>query len=78
MAEAVLQIVARGKSLAEAIAAPRMHTEGTLAIQFEKGWPESHVETLKKYGYAVTIAGSATISAAGLTNEPGKFIAAMR
>lgn len=78
MAEAVLQIVARGKGLAEAIAAPRMHTEGTLALQFEKAWPESQVESLKKLGYAVTTAASATISAAGVGNEPSKFVAAMR
>ena len=78
MAEAVLQIVARGKGLAEAIAAPRMHTEGTLALQFEKAWPESQVESLKKLGYAVTTATSATISAAGVGNEPSKFVAAMR
>lgn len=78
MAEAILQIVARGKGLAEAIAAPRMHTEGTLALQFEKAWPESQVEALKKYGYGVTTAASATISAAGIGSEAGKFVAAMR
>lgn len=78
MAEAVLQIVAHGKGLTEALAAPRMHTEGTLALQFEKSWPESQVESLKKLGYTVTTAASATISAAGVGKEPGKFIAAMR
>jgi gamma-glutamyltranspeptidase/glutathione hydrolase len=78
VAEVVLQIVARGGSLSEAVAAPRMHTEGLLAVEFEKTWPAAAAEELKKRGYTVTTAASATVSAAGLSNEPGKFIAAMR
>lgn len=78
VAEAILQIVARGKSLTEALAAPRLHTEGMLSLQFEKAWPESQIEGLKNCGYAITTAPSATISAAGLGTEPGKFAVAMR
>ena len=78
VAEAILQIVARGKSLTEALAAPRLHTEGMLSLQFEKAWPESQIEGLKNCGYAVTTAASATISAAGLGTEAGKFAVAMR
>jgi gamma-glutamyltranspeptidase/glutathione hydrolase len=76
--EVILQIVARGKNLTEAIAAPRLHTEGMLAVQFEKTWPTDQSEALKNRGYTVTTAPSATVSAAGLTNDPTKFIAAMR
>jgi gamma-glutamyltranspeptidase/glutathione hydrolase len=78
VAEVVLQIVARGASLSEAVAAPRMHTEGTLAVEFEKAWPAAAAEELKSRGYTVTTAPNATVSAAGVGNEPGKFIAAMR
>ncbi len=78
VAEVLLQIVARGKGLADAVAAPRMHTEGTLAVQFEKAWPAGQIEELKKHGYDVTTAGSATISAAGVGSGAEKFVVAMR
>jgi gamma-glutamyltranspeptidase/glutathione hydrolase len=76
--EVILQLVARGKSLTEAVAAPRMHTEGALAVQFEKAWPATQSEELRNRGYTVTTAPSATVSAVGITNEPNKFVAAMR
>src|SRR5439155_10280392 len=75
--EVILQLVARNKSLADAVAAPRLHTEGLLAVAFEKAWPAAIVEEMKNRGYAVTTAASATFSAAGLTEE-GTSIAAMR
>ncbi|HEY2411444.1 MAG TPA: gamma-glutamyltransferase [Pirellulaceae bacterium] len=78
VAEVILQIVARGKSLTEAVAAPRLHTEGMLAVQFEKAWPSAQSDALKTRGYTVTTAPSATVSAAGLSSEPAKFVAAMR
>jgi hypothetical protein len=54
-----------------------MHTEGPLAVQFEKTWPAAASEELKNRGYTVTTAASATVSAAGLANN-GETIAAMR
>jgi gamma-glutamyltranspeptidase/glutathione hydrolase len=78
VAEVLLQLVARGKNLPDAVAAPRMHTEGTLAISFEKAWPAAQLDELKTRGYTVTTAASATISAVGLTNDSSRFIAAMR
>ncbi len=75
--EVVLQLVGREKSLAEAVAAPRLHTEGTLAVAFEKSWPADLVEAMKARGYTVTTAASATVSAAGLDSD-GKLVAAMR
>jgi gamma-glutamyltranspeptidase / glutathione hydrolase len=77
VAEVLLQIVARGKSLAEAVAAPRMHTEGTLDVQFERAWPADSFEELKNRGYKVTTAASATVSAAG-KDAGGKLVSAMR
>jgi gamma-glutamyltranspeptidase/glutathione hydrolase len=78
VAEVLLQIVARGKSLADAVTAPRMHTEGMLAVQFEKAWPAEQAEELKKRGYVVTTSASATISAAGVGDGAGKFVVAIR
>jgi gamma-glutamyltranspeptidase/glutathione hydrolase len=74
--EAVLQLIARGKTLTEAVAAPRMHTEGTLAVSFEKAWPAEQVEAMKARGYTVSTAASATISAAA--NVGGTLEQAMR
>jgi gamma-glutamyltranspeptidase / glutathione hydrolase len=53
----------RGKSLAEAIAAPRLHTEGDLALTLEKEWPAEVAERFKSVGYAVKVGGAATASA---------------
>jgi gamma-glutamyltranspeptidase/glutathione hydrolase len=78
VAEVILQLVARGKTLAEAVAAPRMHTEGMLALQFEKTWAAQQSEELKSRGYTVTTAASATVSAVGLGSDTSKFVAAMR
>jgi gamma-glutamyltranspeptidase/glutathione hydrolase len=78
VAEVLMQLVARGKGLAEAVAAPRMHTEGTLALTFEKAWPAEHLDELKTRGYTVTNAASATVSAVGLTNDASRFVEAMR
>jgi len=63
--------------LPEAVAAPRMQTEGSLALAFEKPWPADLVEAMKHRGYTVTTAASATVSAAGLSNG-GALMAAMR
>ena len=76
VAEVVLQLVARDKSLTEAVAAPRLHTEGTLDVMFEKAWPAAPIEELKKRGYTIATGASATISAAGLAAD--SFITAMR
>ena len=74
VAEVLLQLVAREKPLADAVAAPRLHTEGQLALNFEKSWPSAVLEELKARGYQVTVAASATVSAA----EAGSLASAMR
>lgn len=78
VAEVLLQLVARGKSLTEAVAAPRMHTEGTLAVTFETAWPAAQVEAMKSRGYSVTTAASATVSAAAIGSNNEGLATAMR
>jgi gamma-glutamyltranspeptidase/glutathione hydrolase len=78
VAEVLLQLVAGGKSLPDAVAAPRMHTEGALAVSFEKPWPADDLAELKQRGYTVTTSPSATISAVGLTSDSQRFVDAMR
>jgi gamma-glutamyltranspeptidase/glutathione hydrolase len=77
VAEVLLQLVARGKTLEQAVAAPRLHTEGTLTINPERTWPAEQLEALKQRGYTVTPMASATISAVS-TSEMGRFVTAMR
>jgi gamma-glutamyltranspeptidase/glutathione hydrolase len=78
VAEVLLQIVGRGKDLRQAVAAPRLHTEGALAVTFERAWPAGQAEALKERGYAVSTGTSATISAVSTADVGGKLVAAMR
>jgi gamma-glutamyltranspeptidase/glutathione hydrolase len=76
--EVLLQIVARGQELSAAVAAPRLHTEGQLALSFEKHWPAEQTKALHDRGYKVSTEPSATISAVGLGASSGQFLNAMR
>jgi gamma-glutamyltranspeptidase / glutathione hydrolase len=78
VAEVLLQLVAHGKILEDAVAAPRLHTEGTLTVNPEKSWPAEQLDALKQRGYTVTTMASATISAVGLTGDASRFVTAMR
>jgi gamma-glutamyltranspeptidase/glutathione hydrolase len=55
--------VGRGASPKDALAAARFHTEGGLLMALEKEWPESAADELRRVGYTVTRAASATVSA---------------
>lgn len=64
------------RSLSQAIAAPRFHTEGDSQLQFEAHWPAPERKSLEAIGYSVQEAGSATLSAVAIERE--QRIAAMR
>jgi gamma-glutamyltranspeptidase/glutathione hydrolase len=57
------EFVGRGRSPEDALAAPRLHTEGALAVQLEQAWPDAEAGRLKEAGYTVTRAASAVVSA---------------
>jgi gamma-glutamyltranspeptidase/glutathione hydrolase len=59
----LLALVGRGASFADALAAPRMHTEGGLSVSLERAWPDAESARLKEAGYTVTRAASAVVSA---------------
>lgn len=75
--DVLLQLVARQRQLADAIAQPRLHTEGTLAISLERMWPAELAEEMKRRGYQVATANSATVSAVARDGS-GLLVAAMR
>jgi gamma-glutamyltranspeptidase/glutathione hydrolase len=68
--------ITRRHPLAEAIAAPRLHTEGNASIEFEKEWPEDEAESFRQLGYTVKTGGSAVLSA--VARENARLLAAMR
>lgn len=61
--EVLLQYVGRGLSLEQAVAAPRLHTEGDLHVLVEERWPKEQVEKWKKAGYTIAVGPHARISA---------------
>lgn len=61
--EVLAQRVGRGAPMADAIASPRLHTEGGMRLEHEKAWPEADVARFKEAGYTVVQAASAVVSA---------------
>jgi gamma-glutamyltranspeptidase/glutathione hydrolase len=74
--EVLTRYVVLGEPLGTAIAAPRMHTEGSTAVSFEKSWPAGEADALTKLGYKVTTAASANLSAVALA--PGGLVSIQR
>ncbi len=70
------EFVLQKNSLERSMAAPRVHTEGNLALELEKQWPDADRTRLAAFGYQVKTGGSATLSAVG--NEDGSFVTGMR
>lgn len=62
-----------GRTVDEALAAPRLHTEGGLPLTLEKHWPDEERQALAKLGYRVLTGPSAVLSAAGRQAD-GTFI----
>lgn len=62
----------------EAIAAPRLRTEGDLQVRLESRWPQAEVHYLKTLGYTVQSGTSALVSAASFDSKTGECRAAVR
>jgi gamma-glutamyltranspeptidase/glutathione hydrolase len=69
--EVLVNYVALARSMPEALAAQRLHTEGDLRVILEGKWPSGHGERLKRVGYAVEQGTSAVVSAVVLESEGG-------
>ncbi len=55
--------VGRNTSIADAVAAPRLHTEGDLDLTVEAAWPEADAAAWRQLGYAVKRGPGATMHA---------------
>ena len=58
--------------------APRVHTEGGLALTLEAPWPAAVVEHFKKVGYEVKTGPAAILSAIERDPRAGTLRSAMR
>ncbi|KAF0170596.1 MAG: Gamma-glutamyltransferase, partial [Limisphaerales bacterium] len=76
--EVLTHYVALGQPMEAALAAPRLHTEGSLNLELEARWPAAEAESLAKLGYKTKTAASATMSAAAFDPKTGEGRAAMR
>jgi gamma-glutamyltranspeptidase/glutathione hydrolase len=74
--DALSHYVALGASMEEAIAAPRLHTEGNLDLHVERQWSDS--EYLKSIGYKVINSPMAKISAVSFDPKTQECRAASR
>jgi gamma-glutamyltranspeptidase/glutathione hydrolase len=76
--DVLARYVGRDLSLAEAVAAPRLHTEGGLDLTMEATWPEATVAHLKKVGYTVKTGPGATVQAVAFDPQSGACRSASR
>jgi gamma-glutamyltranspeptidase/glutathione hydrolase len=61
--DVLLNLVGHHQPLATAAAAPRLHTEGGTDLGITKGWPEPHIEHLRRVGYTVAVGPVANLNA---------------
>jgi gamma-glutamyltranspeptidase/glutathione hydrolase len=59
----LLARLGEGRSLAEAVKAPRLHTEGGLEVTLEKGWPDAEAKHLTQVGFTVKTGPGAVLHA---------------
>jgi gamma-glutamyltranspeptidase/glutathione hydrolase len=76
--DVLLGRVGEGRSLAEAVAAPRQHTEGGREVWLEKAWPVGDVKRLAEIGYTIKVGGGASLNAIERDPETGVLRAAAR
>jgi gamma-glutamyltranspeptidase/glutathione hydrolase len=67
-----------GRPLSDAVKAPRVHTEGDLALALEAAWPAAVVEHFKKVGYTVRTGPGATLNAIERDPKSGALDTATR
>lgn len=76
--DVLISYLTSGSSIEKAIAAPRMHTEGTLSLTLERSWPEETKKHLESIGYHVQAGAGALVSAASFDPATGRGLAVAR
>jgi gamma-glutamyltranspeptidase / glutathione hydrolase len=62
--------IGEARSITDAVKAPRLHTEGGLALSAEEGWP---AEAMKSLGYTVTKGSVSSLSAIEISRSGDKL-----
>jgi gamma-glutamyltranspeptidase/glutathione hydrolase len=76
--EVLVQYLVRQAALEAAVAAPRLHTEGGLAVGLEANYPKADAAYLGKVGYTISTQASAMVSAVGFDPTSGEIRVAVR
>jgi gamma-glutamyltranspeptidase / glutathione hydrolase len=76
--EVLTQVVVLGRNMDEAVAAPRLHTEGNAELSLEKSWAAGEAEAAAAVGYKVKTGTAAVISAVSFDPRSGECRSAMR
>jgi gamma-glutamyltranspeptidase/glutathione hydrolase len=76
--DVLLARLGEGKTLAEAVKASRMNTQGGLDVTLEKGWPEVEVRKLKEIGFVVKAGPGAVLHAIEREPRSGRITASAR
>ena len=74
----VLVGVLQGKTMPDAMEAPRMHTTGNLDLRLDSTWDESEVAAFTQMGYEVSRGAGARMSAAAIDPETGALTTRQR
>jgi gamma-glutamyltranspeptidase/glutathione hydrolase len=67
--------VGRQERIDEAVAAPRLHTEGGAQLSVEAGWPVAEVAYLRRVGYTVARGPGAVLHAVYRDPQTGEMVA---
>lgn len=76
--DVLLNFLFRKQNVQDSIAAPRMHTTGTLDVGLEQHWPKAEREYLKKLGFNMQTIEGAIASAACYNRKTNTYAGALR
>ncbi len=76
--DVLLARIGEGRSLTDAVAAPRLHTEGDRRVAMERSWPARDIKLLQDCGYTVRNGGGAVLNAIEREPASGKLKSAAR
>lgn len=70
--QVLLHVLAENRSIEDSVLAPRIHTEGGLALRVEHGWPQSDLNYLKEIGYQIDPPLGSYVSVVKLDTKEGR------
>jgi gamma-glutamyltranspeptidase/glutathione hydrolase len=74
----LLEYVGRGAGMPDAVAAPRLHTEGTKAVVLQGDWPETTTSYLAAAGYSIRKGPVSRVDAASFDRRTGGMLSAAK